>query len=168
MSWCAWQLPREFIARISDAEHVRKLRDDLYEALQDNHSLGQWPGRTTIARWKQRSIIRWQHRLKREHPTCTVRTSRSPKNADGRVAASVRAKEEWKGTTLAQSAEAISQRAIRVGGCRFTKSYRVDAIASGNRQRAEVRQRLGTNPRDLSVTLRPFGRLLLCLLVFLH
>jgi hypothetical protein len=46
MLWCAWQLPREFIARISDAEHVRKLRDDLYDALQDNHSLGQWPGPT--------------------------------------------------------------------------------------------------------------------------
>src|ERR1017187_2823473 len=33
-----------------------------------------------------RSKIRWQHRLKREHPTCTERTNRSLKSADGRVA----------------------------------------------------------------------------------
>ncbi len=31
-------------------------------------------------RWKQRSKIRWQHRLKREHPTCTERKqNRSPR-----------------------------------------------------------------------------------------
>src|SRR5712692_5850249 len=33
-----------------------------------------------------RSIIRWQHRLKREHLTCTERPNRSQKSADGRVA----------------------------------------------------------------------------------
>jgi len=32
------------------------------------------------SRWKTRSINRWQHRLKREHPTCTER-----KNAHTRV-----------------------------------------------------------------------------------
>ena len=32
---------------------------------------------TSIARWNERSIIRWQHRLQREHPTCTERSNRS-------------------------------------------------------------------------------------------
>src|SRR6266498_1524502 len=37
--------------------------------------------------WKSRSTNRWQHRLQREHPTCTERTkNRSSKSADGRVA----------------------------------------------------------------------------------
>jgi len=31
-----------------------------------------WP--TSVVRWIERSTIRWQHRLKREHPTCTERT----------------------------------------------------------------------------------------------
>jgi hypothetical protein len=35
---------------------------------------------------EERSTNRWQHRLKREHPTCTERINRSPKSADGRVA----------------------------------------------------------------------------------
>jgi len=35
---------------------------------------------------EERSTTRWQHRLKREHPTCTDRTNRSTKSADGRVA----------------------------------------------------------------------------------
>src|SRR5450755_4822634 len=35
---------------------------------------------------EERSTNRWQHRLKREHPTCTERTNRSLKSADGRVA----------------------------------------------------------------------------------
>ena len=140
MSWCAWQLPREFVARISDAEHERKLRDDLYEALQDE-SLAASMGWPNFHREMETEVDNQVAApLKREHPTCTERRSRSPKNEDGMVAALVRAKEEWKGTTLAQSAEAISQRAIRVSGCRFTKSYRVDAIASGNRQRAEVKK----------------------------
>jgi hypothetical protein len=33
-----------------------------------------------------RSINRWQHRLKREHPTGTERKHRSSKSADGRLA----------------------------------------------------------------------------------
>jgi len=38
----------------------------------------------------KRSTIRWQHRLQREHPTCTERNkNRSPKSADGRVATGV-------------------------------------------------------------------------------
>ena len=37
-------------------------------------------------RMDERSIIRWQHRLKREHPTCTERTKSLNKSADGRVA----------------------------------------------------------------------------------
>jgi hypothetical protein len=51
--------PREFIAGISDAEHVRKLRDDLYEALQDHcvNGLAQLH--------REMSIIRWQHRATR-------------------------------------------------------------------------------------------------------
>jgi hypothetical protein len=40
------------------------------------HFLAQLPS----SRWKTRSINRWQHRLKREHPTCTER-----KNAHTRV-----------------------------------------------------------------------------------
>ncbi len=36
--------------------------------------------------WDGRSIIRWQHRLKREHPTGTERTKSLMKSADGRVA----------------------------------------------------------------------------------
>ena len=43
-----------------------------------------WP--SFHPRWKQRSTIRWQHRLKREHPTCTERRKRSSKSADGKVA----------------------------------------------------------------------------------
>jgi hypothetical protein len=121
MSWCAWQLPRGFIARISDAEHVRKLRDDLYEALQDNHSVGQWPGPTTIARWKPRSIIK----VAAPAETRTPNLHRAKKSLTEECG--------WKGggvgsgkgrmerDDLAQSAEAISQRAIRVSGCRFTK-----------------------------------------------
>ena len=46
--------------------------------------LAQLPSREM----KPRSIIRWQHRLKREHPTGTGRKCRSSKSADGRVAPS--------------------------------------------------------------------------------
>ena len=36
---------------------------------------------------EERSKIRWQHRLKREHPTCTERNIKSLiESADGRVA----------------------------------------------------------------------------------
>ncbi len=44
-----------------------------------------WP-RFYRLRWKGRSIIRWQHRLKRERPTCTERTKSLIESADGRVA----------------------------------------------------------------------------------
>jgi len=44
-----------------------------------------WPN-FYLLRWNGRSIIRWQHRLKREHPTGTERIKRSSKSADGRVA----------------------------------------------------------------------------------
>src|SRR5207237_5093669 len=42
-----------------------------------------WP--TFIFEMEERSPIRWQHRLKREHPTCTERKSLI-ESADGRVA----------------------------------------------------------------------------------
>jgi hypothetical protein len=42
-----------------------------------------WP--TSILEMEERSTNRWQHRLKREHPTCTGRESLT-KSADGRVA----------------------------------------------------------------------------------
>ena len=42
-----------------------------------------WP--TFIFEMEERSPIRWQHRLKREHPTCTERKSLL-ESADGRVA----------------------------------------------------------------------------------
>jgi hypothetical protein len=44
-----------------------------------------WPSFHPL-KMEPRSTIRWQHRLKREHPTCTERINRSSKSADGRVA----------------------------------------------------------------------------------
>src|ERR1035441_2387771 len=43
--------------------------------------------------WKPRSPNRWQHRLKREHPTCTERESLI-KSADGRVATGLNSAEK--------------------------------------------------------------------------
>jgi hypothetical protein len=46
---------------------------------------------------EERSTIRWQHRLKREHPTGTERNkNRSMKSADGRVATVVATRQEKK------------------------------------------------------------------------
>ena len=42
-----------------------------------------WP--TLIFKMEERSTNRWQHRLKRERPTCTERKSLT-QSADGRVA----------------------------------------------------------------------------------
>src|SRR5262250_525265 len=43
-----------------------------------------WPS-SLFDGWEVRSPIRWQHRLQREHPTCTERRSLT-QSADGRVA----------------------------------------------------------------------------------
>jgi hypothetical protein len=59
-----------------------------------HRSLWRWAPCTTHPIWpnfhremEERSTIRWQHRLKREHPTCTERSKKSlTKSADGRVA----------------------------------------------------------------------------------
>jgi hypothetical protein len=51
-----------------------------------------WP--TPSTKMAERSTNRWQHRLKREHPTGTERTKRSTKSADGRVATVVATRQE--------------------------------------------------------------------------
>ncbi|SRR6266496_226520 len=49
-----------------------------------------------LCKEKDRSTIRWQHRLKRERPTCTERKNRSSKSADGRVATVMATRQERK------------------------------------------------------------------------